>query len=80
MDKNKNMAAFENANRLLEELSMEIASEINSQKKNPSYSPVLDKFDCSRRLSKIMDVPYPEVLDKMEERIKYYLRATQLYS
>ena len=66
------MPATDSANRLMEELSMEIASEIDMQKKNPAYSPILDKFDCSRRLSKIMDVPYQDVLEKMEQRIKHY--------
>lgn len=66
------MPAADNQSRLIEELSMEIASEINMQKKDPTYSPVLDKFDCSRRLSKIMNIPYRDVLEKMEKRIKYY--------
>lgn len=57
---------------ILQKVAKEFASELENKEKDPSYEPILDRHDCIRRLSTVMDRSYGETATVFDKSVNRY--------
>lgn len=65
---------------MLNSVAKEIASEVIAKNRDPEYKASLNKGECTRRLSVIMELEYSSVSDMLDRKIQEYIKMPRLFS
>ena len=57
---------------MLQRIAKEFASELENKQKDPSYEMILDRHECLRRLSTVLDLSYAETASIFDKSVNSY--------